>query len=116
MLRLIKKSAYVIYEWPLSRQIPIPELQDEIPTLNFLFTPITVIVIGTYFITSSFFSVYIMAVDTLFLCFLEDLERNDGTPQRPYFMPKGLQKVVGKMQQFKDDQAQHQMAPLKKLH
>jgi len=99
-----------------SRQIPIPELQDEIPTLNFLFTPITVIVIGTYFITSSFFSVYIMAVDTLFLCFLEDLERNDGTPQRPYFMPKGLQKVVGKMQQFKDDQAQHQMAPLKKLH
>ena len=110
------KSAYVIYEWPLSRQIPIPELQDEIPTLNFLFTPITVIVIGTYFITSSFFSVYIMAVDTLFLCFLEDLERNDGTPQRPYFMPKGLQKVVGKMQQFKDDQAQHQMAPLKKMH
>ena len=29
------------------------------------------IVIGTYFITSSFFGVYEMAVDTLFLCFLE---------------------------------------------
>ena len=99
-----------------SGQIPIPELQDEIPTLNYLFTPITIIVIGTYFITSSFFSVYHMAVDTLFLCFLEDLERNDGTPQRPYFMPKGLQKVVGKMQKFKENQAQHQaqMLPLKK--
>ena len=59
--------------------------------------------IGTYFIASSFFGVYEMAVDTLFLCFLEDLERNDGTPERPYFMGKGMQKVVGKRQQFRDD-------------
>ena len=79
----------------------LPGLQEEIPTLNYLFTPIVVIVVGTYFITSSFFSVYSMAVDTLFLCFLEDLERNDGTPSRPYFMSKGLQDVVGKMNQFK---------------
>ena len=81
----------------------LPGLQEEIPTLNYLFTPIVVIVIGTYFITSSFFSVYSMAVDTLFLCFLEDLERNDGTPSRPYFMSKGLQAIVGKMNQFKLD-------------
>ena len=66
-------------------------------------TPIVIIVIGTYFIASSFFGVYEMAVDTLFLCFLEDLERNDGTPARPYFMSRGLQKVVGKMQKFNDD-------------
>lgn len=82
----------------------IPELQGEIPTLNYLFTPIVVIVLGSYLITSSFFNVYTMAVDTLFLCFLEDLERNDGTPQRPYFMSKGLRQVVGKMQKFKEDQ------------
>ena len=62
-----------------------------------------VIVIGSYFIASSFFDVYEMAVDTLFLCFLEDLERNDGTPERPFFMSKGLRRVVGKMQQFHDD-------------
>ena len=92
----------------------IPELQDDIPTLNFLFTPIVVIVIGTYFIASTFFSVYAMAVDTIFLCFLEDLERNDGTPQRPYFMSSGLQNVVGKMQKFKMDQPdQHPMRPLR---
>ena len=69
-----------------------------------MFTPIVLIVIGTYFITSSFFNVYAMAVDTLFLCFLEDLERNDGTASRPYFMSVGLQKVVGKMQKFTEDQ------------
>ena len=61
------------------------------------------IVIGSYFIASSFFGVYEMAVDTLFLCFLEDLERNDGTPERPFFMSKGLRRVVGSMQQFRDE-------------
>ena len=69
-----------------------------------MFTPIVVIVIGTYFIASSFFNVYAMAVDTLFLCFLEDLECNDGTPSRPYFMSVGLQKVVGTMQKFNENQ------------
>ena len=81
----------------------IPALKDDIPTLNYFQTPIVVIVVGTYFITTCFFSVYQMAVDTLFLCFLEDMERNDGTPSRPYFMSKGLQKVVGKMQKFNDE-------------
>ena len=85
----------------------IPELQDDIPTLNYLFTPIVVIVVGTYFIASSFFSVYAMAVDTLFLCFLEDLERNDGSRQRPYFMSTGLQKTVGRMQKFREREDHH---------
>ena len=71
-----------------------PELVGEsewkIPQLNYAFTPIIFIVIGTYFITTSFFNVYSMAVDTLFLCFLQDLKQNDGTPQNPYFMPKGM--------------------------
>jgi len=81
-----------------------PELNDRVPTLNYFVTPVVTIVIGTYFITSSFFGVYEMAVDTLFLCFLEDLERNDGTPSRPYFMSKGLQKIVGKMNAFNAEQ------------
>ena len=48
-----------------------PDLHDNVPTLNYYVTPVVAIVIGTYFITSSFFGVYEMAVDTLFLCFLE---------------------------------------------
>ena len=36
--------------------------------------------------SSAFFGVYSMAVDTLFLCFLEDLERNDGSQEKPYYM------------------------------
>jgi choline transporter-like protein 2/4/5 len=102
-LLLLGKLVIVVGVGMLSYFVFSGQLTDDVPTLNYLFTPITVIVIGTYFITSSFFSVYAMAVDTLFLCFLEDLERNNGT-SRPYFMSVGLLKVVGKMQKFNDDQ------------
>lgn len=54
------------------------------------------IFVGSYVIASVFFGVYSMAVDTLFLCFLEDCERNDGSPDRPYFMSKQLMKILKK--------------------
>ena len=89
-------------------------IRSTIPTLNYSATPVVFIVIGTYFITSSFFGVYAMAVDTLFLCFLEDMERNDGTPERPYFMSKGLQKIVGKMQKFNVEKEEHRLEQMKR--
>jgi len=76
-----------------------PDIKDEIPSLNYFVTPVVLIVIGSYFIASSFFGVYAMAVDTLFLCFLEDLERNDGSQQRPFYMSKSLKKILGKMEE-----------------
>jgi solute carrier family 44 (choline transporter-like protein), member 2/4/5 len=62
--------------------------------------PAILVTVGAYLISSVFFSVYSMAVDTLFLCFLEDCERNDGTPERPYFMSKQLMKILGKKNKF----------------
>ncbi|XP_046979575.1 choline transporter-like protein 4 isoform X1 [Schistocerca americana] len=58
--------------------------------------PVFLVGVGTYFIAHVCFGVYSMAVDTLFLCFLEDLERNDGSPQKPYFMSKKLLSILGK--------------------
>jgi choline transporter-like protein 2/4/5 len=81
----------------------IKEFESVIPKLNYLFTPIVIIVIGSYWIASCFFGVYEMAVDTLFLCFLEDLERNDGSIEKPYFMSKGLQKVLHQMNKYHED-------------
>lgn len=34
-----------------------------------------------------------MVIDTIFLCFCEDCERNDGIT-RPYFMSRGLMEFV----------------------
>jgi len=67
-----------------------------IPELNFYFGPIIAIVLGTWFITSIFFSVYSMAIDAIFLCFLQDCELNDGSPDKPYFMSKELMSILGK--------------------
>eukprot|EP00096_Caligus_rogercresseyi_P004667 TRINITY_DN1904_c0_g1_i1.p1 TRINITY_DN1904_c0_g1~~TRINITY_DN1904_c0_g1_i1.p1 ORF type:complete len:728 (-),score=193.72 TRINITY_DN1904_c0_g1_i1:194-2377(-) len=66
-----------------------------IPSLNYPFLPVAIIVVGSFFIADCFFGVYEMAVDTLFLCFLEDIERHDGTPEKPYYMSKRLKKILG---------------------
>ncbi|XP_049745088.1 choline transporter-like protein 4 [Elephas maximus indicus] len=68
----------------------------ENPHLNYYWLPIMTSIVGAYVIASGFFSVFSMCVDTLFLCFLEDLERNDGSLARPYYMSKGLLQILGK--------------------
>merc|ERR1712083_1279683 len=73
-------------------------VSTKIPQLNYYCVPIIIITLATYFIADIFFDVYEMAVDTLFLCFLEDIERNDGTPEKPYFMSKDLRKILGYME------------------
>ncbi|XP_021707993.1 CTL-like protein 2 isoform X3 [Aedes aegypti] len=75
---------------------------DSGPTkpLHYPFVPAILVFVGTYVIASVFFSVYSVAVDTLFLCFLEDCERNDGSQEKPYYMSKSLMKILGKKQKF----------------
>uniref|UniRef100_A0A8D0HAQ0 Choline transporter-like protein n=1 Tax=Sphenodon punctatus TaxID=8508 RepID=A0A8D0HAQ0_SPHPU len=77
-------------------RIPIPDPRFRSPSLNYYWLPILTLVVGTYMVAQGFFSVYSMCVDTLFLCFLEDLERNDGSPEKPYYMPKSLMKILNK--------------------
>ncbi|CAH1786106.1 unnamed protein product [Owenia fusiformis] len=85
-----------------SGQIPIEALNSYVPTLNFYLVPVIIITIGSYVIASCFFSVYSMGVDTLFMCFLEDIERHDGSPEKPYYMSKELMKILGKKNKFQD--------------
>jgi choline transporter-like protein 2/4/5 len=66
------------------------------PSLNYSWMPTLAICFGTYLIASSFFNVYDMAVDTIFLCFLEDCERNDGSSSKPYYMSKELMNILHK--------------------
>ncbi|XP_059047504.1 choline transporter-like 2 isoform X2 [Achroia grisella] len=67
--------------------------------LHYNYIPAIILGVVTYLICSIFFNVYSMAVDTLFLCFLEDFERNDGTKEKPYFASKNLMKILGKENQ-----------------
>ncbi|XP_047737177.1 choline transporter-like protein 2 isoform X1 [Hyalella azteca] len=81
----------------------IQGIRSEIPHTNYYLTPVILITIVTYFISSAFFSVYEIGVDTLFLCFLEDSERNDGSEQKPYFMSKDLMKILHKENKTKEE-------------
>ena len=59
------------------------------------------IVFGSYITASILFSVFTTAVDTIFLCYLEDLERNDGSPSRPFTMSRQLRLTMGNLERRK---------------
>uniref|UniRef100_A0A4W3HVB8 Choline transporter-like protein n=1 Tax=Callorhinchus milii TaxID=7868 RepID=A0A4W3HVB8_CALMI len=81
-----------------TRRITI--IADEAPVLNYYWVPLMTVIFGSYLIAHGFFSVYAMCVDTLFLCFCEDLERNDGSAARPYFMSAELHRILGRKEQI----------------
>ncbi|CAF0895937.1 unnamed protein product [Brachionus calyciflorus] len=64
------------------------------PELHYYWVPLICVIIGTYFITKIFFTVFEMAVDTIFLCAMKDLSVNDGSEEKPYLMSKKLLKIL----------------------
>ncbi|XP_012516495.1 PREDICTED: choline transporter-like protein 5 [Propithecus coquereli] len=62
-------------------------------SLNYYWVPLLTVILGSYLIAHGFFSVYAMCVETIFLCFLDDLERNDGSTTRPYYVSQSLLKI-----------------------
>jgi choline transporter-like protein 2/4/5 len=71
----------------------IAQADKYVPELHYYLVPLLLIIIGTYIVTTCFFSVYSMAVDTLFICALEDIKMRDKNPNHQMVMPKGLRKV-----------------------
>ncbi|XP_067126320.1 choline transporter-like protein 1 isoform X2 [Centruroides vittatus] len=63
--------------------------------LNNALIPLFTACVLVYIISTCFMSLYEMVIDTLFICFCEDCERNDGI-NRPYFMSKSLMVFVEK--------------------
>ncbi|ELU15407.1 hypothetical protein CAPTEDRAFT_224558 [Capitella teleta] len=92
--------SFYFFSGDLSNQIPWANISDYVdsyvPTLNYYLLPCIIIGIATFIIASGFFSVYSMGVDTLFLCFLLDMEKNDGSLQRPYYANIELLNLLSK--------------------
>ncbi|MCJ8750301.1 hypothetical protein PDJAM_G00261170 [Pangasius djambal] len=91
---LISGSVGVLAFFFFTRQIPV--FQDKVPSLNYYWVPLLTVVFGSYLVAHGFLSVYAMCVDTLFLCFLVDLEKNDGSAARPYYMSSSLRSILNK--------------------
>merc|ERR1712193_556731 len=74
----------------------LPQGDPNQPQVNTLTVPVVVSSIIGYIIASGFFAVFSSAVNTLLLCFCEDCRVNDGTAEKPYFMPRGMMQFVTK--------------------
>ena len=51
--------------------------------------PLLVAGVGAFIVADTFLDVFGMAIDTLFLCFCVDSDKNDGV-DKPYYMSKDL--------------------------
>ncbi|XP_057374152.1 choline transporter-like protein 1 isoform X2 [Daphnia carinata] len=71
------------------------ELIKDKPGVVYIWTPILIAAIFAYLIAHCFISVFEMCIDTVFICFCEDCEINNGQDQ-PYFMSRGLMEFVEK--------------------
>uniref|UniRef100_A0ABM5G8U7 Choline transporter-like protein n=1 Tax=Pogona vitticeps TaxID=103695 RepID=A0ABM5G8U7_9SAUR len=56
--------------------------------------PLLLIAFLAYLVAHGFLSVFQTILDVLFLCFAVDIETNDGSPEKPYFMDQELMTVV----------------------
>lgn len=79
----------------------IQGLTHHTPALNYFYVPVILIGLAAIVIAKVFFDVFAFAVDTVFLCAMEDLERNDGSPEKPYFMSMELMELLDVQNKFK---------------
>lgn len=73
------------------------EILQKRETLHYSVVPLVVIGIVAYLISHAFMTAFEMIIDTIFICFCEDCEMNDGE-ENPYYMSKGLMEFVERSQ------------------
>jgi len=71
--------------------------------VQFPFITVAFVSALAFMVSTAFFSIYHLAVDTIFFSFLEDSEKNDGSMERPYYMSDNLKKIIGASQSRKVD-------------
>ena len=94
---LISAAVGVLGFYLFSKSIPgIPTQYAYIlaPDTHYYWVPLIVVILGTYFIAATFFTAFEMAIETVFLCALKDMEVHDGSVEKPYFMSTKLLKII----------------------
>ncbi|KAM8931100.1 choline transporter-like protein 3 isoform 2-T2 [Pelodytes ibericus] len=56
--------------------------------------PLLLVAFFAYLVAHSFLSLFETVVHSLFLCYAVDIETNDGTPDKPYFMEQDLMELI----------------------
>lgn len=72
---------------------------------------VIVIVIFTFLIAHCFITVFEMTVDTIFICYCDDCDENDGSAQ-PYFMSPKLMIIMQKLKDENKTELPHELQPM----
>jgi choline transporter-like protein 2/4/5 len=62
--------------------------------ITFPIIPSIIIFIMSYVVSGAFTSLFELGIDSVFLCFMEDEERNDGSPGREPYAPPEIKSVL----------------------
>jgi choline transporter-like protein 2/4/5 len=73
------------------------------PDVQCIVVPAFIVFICSWLASAAFTGTFEMGIDAMFVCYLEDGERNDGSPGRQRYAPEELQRYVGS--QKEDDSA-----------
>jgi Plasma-membrane choline transporter len=65
-----------------------------------IFFPLFIAVILSFIIVHCLVTVFEITVDTIFLCYCEDVQANDGSALKPYYMSSGLQNVMEELKEY----------------
>ncbi|GAB0192952.1 choline transporter-like protein 3 [Grus japonensis] len=71
--------------------------------------PLLLVGFFAYLISHSFLSVFEVTVDAMFLCFAIDMETNDGSAEKPYFVDQELLSFVSQSNKLTEGQNQRSM-------
>ena len=69
---------------------------DLFPDISFPNLTVGLLGLETFLIVSVFFGNYEITIDTIFLSVLEDLDKNDGSVERPYMMTDSMRRIMSK--------------------
>lgn len=70
--------------------------KDSQTAVSFYSIPVIIIALLAYCISGLFLGILETAIDTIFLSFCEDCERNDGSSSKPYYMTDSLKQFTDK--------------------
>ncbi|XP_072500168.1 choline transporter-like protein 3 isoform X2 [Notamacropus eugenii] len=75
--------------------------------------PLLLVAFFAYLVAHNFLSVFETVLDTLLLCFVIDVETNDGSPEKPYFMDQELMSFVNRSNKLIDSRIRRNRKSLK---
>ncbi|XP_075364441.1 choline transporter-like protein 3 isoform X2 [Mycteria americana] len=73
--------------------------------------PLLLVGFFAYLMSHSFLSVFEVTADAMFLCFAIDMETNDGSAEKPYFMDQELLTFVSQSNKLTEGQKHRSMRP-----